>query len=176
MKHIHIVFPWLDVGCPNNGLYGIMSKICRILICSSFHLNIRIPSGFKTRMHSSKAARISVSHVGSKTPYFCANHDVQPKFLRCGGSNTTNRNDSSSKGISRKSPMMSGFTSMLRPSHAVNSSYRISINTASAHALSNHIMRDPQHASSIFLSVFIVSIYTRWIKATRPQGRNRRCR
>lgn len=133
----------------------MISKICRTLICASFHLKIRIPSGFKTRMHSSKAARMSVSHVGSRIPYFCASHDVLPKFLRCGGSSTTNRNDSSSKGMFRKSPTMSGFTVIHRPSHVVNFSCRISMNTASEHVLSNHIMRDPQHASSIFFSDFI---------------------
>lgn len=112
-----------------------------------------------------------------KHSVFLSQHDVPPNFLRCGGSNTTSRNDSSSKGIARKSPTMSGSTLTRRPSQAMNSSRRISINRASEQHLSNHIIRAPQHASRIFLSVFIAfRIHLSFRKSAAPPAGLWRCR
>ena len=41
-------------------------------ICVSFHLKIKTPSGFSTRIHSSKPCFKSVSQLENNLPYLCA--------------------------------------------------------------------------------------------------------
>lgn len=57
---------------------------------SSFHLNMSVPFGLSTRMHSANPRFKSSRHVSRfSLPYFLANQDSVPACKRCGGSNTT---------------------------------------------------------------------------------------
>ncbi len=107
----------LSFECFMTGLEGKSSLTSEYLIWSSFHLNMRVPSGFSTRQHSlNPSRRYFFQSLGGRTPYFCASQEEAPADLRCGGSKMMRGNVSFPKGIFRKSMIMSGFiSSFLNP-------------------------------------------------------------
>lgn len=102
------------------GFSGKHFRTSFTLICSVFHLNIKVPFSDRTLQHSRKHwPRYSFQSSLGRTPYFCASQLVFPAFRKCGGSKITRGNRPSSKGRFRQSQMKSGFISSLRPSQSV---------------------------------------------------------
>ena len=124
-------------------------------ICSSFHLKSNIPLSFRTLWHSQKPLYKSFCQdIKSSVPYFLVSQEVLPARIKCGGSKITRSKVASVKGMSRKSATISGLILISRSrflSLHVNISFRISMYVVWGSFRSYQNIREPQHASSIFI-------------------------
>ena len=164
MKHNQCVKLLRPEICPNSGRTGVNSKTSFTFTCVSFHLKIKTPSVAKTRKHSEKPFRRSSRQFSESFPYFAAIQLFPPARTRCGGSKATSLKEPSGYGSARKSIRASGSIFSVRVpilfpcerSVTVSVSDRQSPNITSGFSLSNHIILEPQHGSSIFLFIILL--------------------
>jgi hypothetical protein len=164
MKHNQCVKLLRPEICPNSGRTGVNSNISLTFICVSFHLKTSTPSVAKTRKHSARPWRRSSRQLSESFPYFAAIQLFSPARTRCGGSKATSLKEPSGYGSARKSISVSGAICSVRfplllpceRSVTVSVSARQSPNITAGCCLSNHIIREPQQGSSIFLFIILL--------------------